>query len=151
MNETTVLAAASTLYAKLLAGADPAAVTVQFGPVKSGAWRDNVIVVAWSTDDRPAYQVETRAPGGLRDNSQESWQISCVVSAVIGHSVDTVRRADEAAAALLDTVRTVLAADMTLDGACGYAFIGSELNWWHANTGKGVESTLTFDVVGRSI
>jgi hypothetical protein len=136
---------------RLTAAVDPAEVTVQYGPEKRGDWRDKVIVVAWSTDDRPAFTVETSAPRGYRPNDEEGWNIACVIGAADGSSEGAVLEADRKAAGLLAVVRHVLAADMTLDGTCGYATIGTELNWWHAVVGTTAESTIAFTVRGRAI
>jgi len=150
-DETTVLKAAEVLVARLAAAVDPAEVTVQYGPEKNGAWRDKVIVIGWSTDDRPAFTVETSAPHGYRSNDEEGWNVSGVIGAADGSSADAVLKADRKAAELLAVVRGVLAADMTLDGTCGYATIGTELNWWHAKVNTTAESTIMFTIRGRAI
>ena len=109
------------------------------------------LVLGWSAN-APAVQITQERGGIARDRRSETLQIACVASCWRGDTDPaTVSAVRAAGVALLNSVRTALAADRTLGGAVRRATLGYEGTLDQAQSADGASATFDFFVLVETL
>lgn len=132
------------LYSRLTSHPDLVGVLVLDGPIMSGDYKRDVIILGLGEDgDSADINVYRTGPREY----EETYTISVVVASFSGEGVTSVAR--QQVAVVLGVIENMLTTDLTLRETCGLIALGPSVLWRQVPTADGVQVRASCSITAK--